>query len=99
MTRPEFDTVDEMIRARHGDPHVALLFEDERHTWAEHARASATRAALALAVRRSRSSPSTTSPRSAVPSQREGARTSWRSADRPVRAVWRHAMHRGCRYF
>ena len=41
------ETVDEMIRRRRGDPRPAVLFEDERWTWDEHARASATRAALA----------------------------------------------------
>jgi fatty-acyl-CoA synthase len=52
MTRPEFDTVDQMIRARLGSDRPGLLFEDERYTWDEHARASAARAALALDMRR-----------------------------------------------
>lgn len=52
MTRPEYETVDEMIRARAGDPNTAVLFEDERYTWDEHVRFSAARAALALDVRR-----------------------------------------------
>lgn len=51
MTRPEYDTVDQMIRARLGDHRPGLLFEDERYTWDEHARASAARAALALELR------------------------------------------------
>ncbi len=46
MTRPEYDTVDQMLRARAGDPHPALLFEDERYTWAEHVQLSAARAAF-----------------------------------------------------
>jgi fatty-acyl-CoA synthase len=52
MTRPEFDTVDQMVRARLGSDRPGLLFEDERYTWDEHARASAARAALALDMRR-----------------------------------------------
>jgi acyl-CoA synthetase (AMP-forming)/AMP-acid ligase II len=52
MTVPECETVDEMIRRRRGDPNTALLFEDEHWTWDEHARASATRAALARERRR-----------------------------------------------
>jgi fatty-acyl-CoA synthase len=52
MTRPEFETVDQMIRARLGSDRPGLLFEDERYTWDEHARASAARAALALDLRR-----------------------------------------------
>jgi fatty-acyl-CoA synthase len=51
MTRPEFDTVDQMIRARVGNDRTGLLFEDERYTWHEHAQASAARAALALDLR------------------------------------------------
>lgn len=46
MTRPEYDSIDQIIRAREGDPNPAILFEDERWTWAEHVRASAARAAL-----------------------------------------------------
>lgn len=46
MTRPEYDTVDQMLRAREGDPNTAILFEDERYTWAEHVEKSAARAAL-----------------------------------------------------
>ncbi len=46
MTRPEYDSIDQMIRAREGDPNPAILFEDERYTWAEHVEASAARAAL-----------------------------------------------------
>jgi fatty-acyl-CoA synthase len=52
MTRPEFDTVDQMIRARLGSQRPGLLFEDEQYTWDEHARASAARAALAIDLRR-----------------------------------------------
>ena len=46
MTRPEYDSIDQIIRAREGDPNPAILFEDERFTWAEHVEASAARAAL-----------------------------------------------------
>jgi fatty-acyl-CoA synthase len=46
MTRPEYDSIDQMIRAREGDPNTAVLFEDQRWTWAEHVEASAARAAL-----------------------------------------------------
>src|SRR6476661_7329188 len=46
------ETVDQMIRRRRGDPRSALLFEDARWTWDEHAVASATRAAIACAYRR-----------------------------------------------
>ena len=52
MTRPEFDTLDQALRAREGDPSPALLFEDERWSWAEHVQASAARAALACDLRR-----------------------------------------------
>ncbi|HEX7095080.1 MAG TPA: AMP-binding protein [Acidimicrobiales bacterium] len=48
MTRPEYETVDQMIRARAGDTRPGLLFEDERYAWDEHVRASAARAALAI---------------------------------------------------
>ena len=53
MRRPEYQTADEMIRARLGDANTSVLFEDQRYSWDEHARASATRAALALDLRRS----------------------------------------------
>ena len=53
MSRPEYETADEMIRARLGDANTSVLFEDQRYSWDEHARASATRAALALDFRRS----------------------------------------------
>ena len=53
MSRPEHQTADEMIRARLGDTNVGVLFEDRRYSWDEHTRASATRAALALDLRRS----------------------------------------------
>ena len=46
------ETVDEMIRRRRGDARPALRFEDEEWTWHEHAAASATRAAVAGALRR-----------------------------------------------
>jgi fatty-acyl-CoA synthase len=52
VTTSDADTVDEMIRRRHGDQHTALLFDDDRWTWDEHVTASATRAALAGALRR-----------------------------------------------
>jgi fatty-acyl-CoA synthase len=52
MTRPEYDTVDQMIRARLGSANTGVLFEDERYTWDDHARASAARAALAFELRR-----------------------------------------------
>jgi fatty-acyl-CoA synthase len=51
MTRPEFETVDEMIRAREGDPRTAILFDDEQYSWAEHVAASSARAALANDLR------------------------------------------------
>jgi fatty-acyl-CoA synthase len=51
MSRPEYETADEMIRARLGDTNPAVLFEDQRYSWGEHARASATRAALASDLR------------------------------------------------
>jgi fatty-acyl-CoA synthase len=46
------ETVDKMVRRRRGDTRTGLLFEDERWTWDQHARASASRAALAQARRR-----------------------------------------------
>ena len=49
----EHETVDEMIRSRRSDPGAAIVFEDQRWSWDEHARASATRAAVALSLRRS----------------------------------------------
>ncbi|MEO5837602.1 MAG: AMP-binding protein [Acidimicrobiales bacterium] len=52
MTRPEYETADEMIRARLGDTNVGVLFEDQCYSWDEHAQASATRAALATDLRR-----------------------------------------------
>ena len=52
MNRPEYDTADQMIRARLGDTNAGVLFEDQRYSWDDHARASATRAALALDLRR-----------------------------------------------
>jgi fatty-acyl-CoA synthase len=52
MTRPEYDTVDQIVRARLGSTRPGLVFEDERYTWDEHARASAARAELALELRR-----------------------------------------------
>jgi fatty-acyl-CoA synthase len=53
MSRPEFETVDEMIRAREESDRPAILFEDESLTWRETVRAAATRAALATDRRRS----------------------------------------------
>ncbi len=50
-TEPD-ETVDAMIRRRQGDRHTALLFGDERWTWDEHARGSASRVAFALDRRR-----------------------------------------------
>ncbi|MFA5885506.1 MAG: AMP-binding protein [Acidimicrobiia bacterium] len=44
-------TIDQMVRAHLGSSHPAILFDDERHTWDEHARASAARAQLALDLR------------------------------------------------
>ncbi len=46
MTRPEHDTVAEMIRARADEPGIAVRFEDEQYTWDEHVQKSAARAAL-----------------------------------------------------
>lgn len=46
------ETVDLMIRRRRVDQHTALLDESGRWTWADHAQASATRAAVARARRR-----------------------------------------------
>lgn len=45
-------TVDELLRARAGDDHPGLLFEDLSMSWGEVVRASAERAALAAARRR-----------------------------------------------
>lgn len=45
-------TVAELLRARVADPHVALRFGEGSWTWHDHVRASATRAALALDLRR-----------------------------------------------
>ena len=36
-TSPDDETVDALIRRRRGDGNTALLFEDERWTWDEHA--------------------------------------------------------------
>ena len=52
MSRSEYETADEMIRARLGDTNPGILFEDQHYSWDDHARASATRAALALDLRR-----------------------------------------------
>jgi len=52
MAGREAATVDEMIRRRIGDTNTAVVFEDERWTWEQHVNASATRAALAGALRR-----------------------------------------------
>jgi fatty-acyl-CoA synthase len=48
MTRTEFETVDEMIRALEHSDRDAILFEDESYTWREAVRAAATRAAYAI---------------------------------------------------
>jgi fatty-acyl-CoA synthase len=52
MTRPEFETVDEMIRVREESDRPAILFEDESYTWRETVRAAAARAAFAIDHRR-----------------------------------------------
>jgi fatty-acyl-CoA synthase len=49
---PDAETVDQMIRRRRGDAGTAVRFEDRAWTWDDHARASATRAALAGTLRR-----------------------------------------------
>ncbi len=45
-------TTANLLRARTGDEHVGLLFEDERYRWEEIVQHGADRAALALALRR-----------------------------------------------
>ncbi|MGH9096715.1 MAG: AMP-binding protein, partial [Acidimicrobiales bacterium] len=45
-------TVTDLLRARAGDNHPALLFEDERYSWAEFVDAGGRRARMALALRR-----------------------------------------------
>ena len=52
MTRSEFDTVDQMIRAREHSDRAAILFEDESYTWREAVQAAATRAAFAIDTKR-----------------------------------------------
>jgi fatty-acyl-CoA synthase len=55
LSRPdtnEHETVDQMIRRRRGDTGTAVRFEVHAWTWDEHARASATRAAVACALHR-----------------------------------------------
>jgi fatty-acyl-CoA synthase len=52
VNKREDDTVDEMIRRRQGDAHTAIRFDDGAWTWDEHVTASATRAAIARALRR-----------------------------------------------
>ena len=52
MTRTEYDTVDQMIRAREHSDRDAILFEDERYTWRESVKAAATRAAFAIDTKR-----------------------------------------------
>jgi fatty-acyl-CoA synthase len=44
------ETVADLLRARAGDNHPALLFEDERYSWAEFVAAAAIRAQMALAL-------------------------------------------------
>src|SRR5258708_2294201 len=46
------ETVADLLRARAGDDHPALLSEDERYSWREFVDAAGTRAALALSRRR-----------------------------------------------
>jgi fatty-acyl-CoA synthase len=46
------ETVADLLRARAGDDHPALLFEDERYSWAEFVDAAGLRAGLALSRRR-----------------------------------------------
>ena len=46
------ETVADLLRARASDNHPALLFEDERYSWAEFVAAAAIRAQMALALRR-----------------------------------------------
>ena len=48
MTRSEYDTVDEMIRALEHSDRAAILFEDESYTWRESVQAAAARAAFAI---------------------------------------------------
>jgi len=48
---PPLHTVRELLRARAGDDHVALRFEDAAWTWREHVQASLDRAAWLLALR------------------------------------------------
>ena len=52
MTRSEFDTVDEMIRALEHSDRAAILFEDQSFSWREAVQAAATRAALAMDTKR-----------------------------------------------
>ena len=44
------ETVADLLRARAGDDHPALLFEDERYSWTEFVAAAAIRAQMALAL-------------------------------------------------
>ncbi|HEX3461546.1 MAG TPA: AMP-binding protein [Acidimicrobiales bacterium] len=46
------ETVADLLRARAGDDHPALLFEDECYSWAEFVDAAGVRAGLALSLRR-----------------------------------------------
>lgn len=50
MPRTEYDTVDQMVRGRAGESTIAVLFEDEQYSWAEHVEMSAARAALARSI-------------------------------------------------
>src|SRR4030081_3112123 len=52
MTRNEYDTVDEMIRACEHSDRASILFEDESYSWRECVHASAARAAFALNTKR-----------------------------------------------
>jgi fatty-acyl-CoA synthase len=47
------ETLDQIVRRRADDYATAVLFEDDRWTWAEHVQAAAARAALAIDRRRS----------------------------------------------
>ena len=52
MTRSEFDTVDEMIRALEHSDRTGILFEDESYTWRQSVQAAAERAAFAIDTKR-----------------------------------------------
>ncbi|HUP72291.1 MAG TPA: AMP-binding protein [Acidimicrobiales bacterium] len=52
MTRSEYDTVDQMIRAHQHSDRAGILFEDESYTWRECVQAAASRAAFAIDTKR-----------------------------------------------